>query len=103
MLQILNNLRSHWQGKDITEADILNWANRKVKKMGRTSQAVSFKVKKRVKTMETNPNPSPLNITVLMVTLLGQESVKWNLLFGAFECCRAKSCKLESCNQRRNR
>jgi len=49
MLQILNNLRSHCQGKDITEADILNWANRKVKKSGRTSQAVSFKVKKRVK------------------------------------------------------
>ncbi|XP_010467030.1 PREDICTED: fimbrin-4-like [Camelina sativa] len=46
MLQILNNLRSHWQGKeDITEADILNWANRKVKKTGRTSQAVSFKDK----------------------------------------------------------
>ncbi|ESQ36991.1 hypothetical protein EUTSA_v10003006mg, partial [Eutrema salsugineum] len=42
MLQILNNLRSHWKGKEITEADILNWANRKVKKMGRTSQAVSF-------------------------------------------------------------
>ncbi|VVA90804.1 unnamed protein product [Arabis nemorensis] len=45
MLQILNNLESHWQGKEITEADILNWANRKVKKMGRTSQAVSFKDK----------------------------------------------------------
>lgn len=49
MLQILDNLRSHWQGEEITEADILNWANRKVKKMGRSSQAVSFKVKKRVK------------------------------------------------------
>ncbi|KAH0853062.1 hypothetical protein HID58_032678 [Brassica napus] len=45
MLQTLNSLKSHWQGKEITETDILNWANRKVKKMGRTSQAVSFKDK----------------------------------------------------------
>ncbi|CAA7023653.1 unnamed protein product [Microthlaspi erraticum] len=43
MLQILKNLRSHWQGEEITEADILSWANRKVKKMGRSSQAKSFK------------------------------------------------------------
>ncbi|WZZ13007.1 hypothetical protein YC2023_106096 [Brassica napus] len=47
MLQTLNSLKSHWQGKEITETDILNWANRKVKKMGRTSQALSFKVEKR--------------------------------------------------------
>ncbi|KAL1209724.1 Fimbrin-4 [Cardamine amara subsp. amara] len=46
MLQILNKLKSHWQGKEITEADILNWANQKVKKVGRTSHAVSFKDKK---------------------------------------------------------
>ncbi|CAH2052554.1 unnamed protein product, partial [Thlaspi arvense] len=45
MLQVLNNLRSHWQGEEITEADILSWANRKVKKRGLTSQAVSFKDK----------------------------------------------------------
>ncbi|CAN8258149.1 unnamed protein product [Cochlearia groenlandica] len=45
MLQILKNLRSHWQGKEITEADILRWANRKVKKSGGTSHAVSFKDK----------------------------------------------------------
>ncbi|KAF5459489.1 hypothetical protein F2P56_023430 [Juglans regia] len=49
MLQLLKNLRSHSQGKEgkeITDADILNWANNKVKKAGRTSQMESFKDKK---------------------------------------------------------
>ncbi|XVF21077.1 hypothetical protein REPUB_Repub12eG0059600 [Reevesia pubescens] len=45
MLQLLKNLRSHSQGKEITDADILNWANHKVKKAGRTSQMESFKDK----------------------------------------------------------
>ncbi|KAI9083294.1 hypothetical protein K1719_034826 [Acacia pycnantha] len=45
MLQLLKNLRSHSQGKEITDADILNWANNKVKKAGRTSQMGSFKDK----------------------------------------------------------
>lgn len=45
MLQLLRNLRSHSQGKEITDADILNWANNKVKKAGRTSQMESFKDK----------------------------------------------------------
>lgn len=48
MLQLLKNLRSHsqgkQQGKEITDADILNWANNKVKSAGRTSQVESFKV-----------------------------------------------------------
>lgn len=48
MLQLLKNLRSHsqgkQQGKEITDADILNWANNKVKKAGRTSEMESFKV-----------------------------------------------------------
>ncbi|VVA17478.1 PREDICTED: fimbrin-2 [Prunus dulcis] len=46
MLQLLKNLRLHSQGKagkEITDADILNWANKKVKKAGRTSQMDSFK------------------------------------------------------------
>ncbi|KAK3016123.1 hypothetical protein RJ639_006157, partial [Escallonia herrerae] len=46
MLQLLKNLRSHSQGKEITDADILNWANSKVKSSGRTSQMESFKDKK---------------------------------------------------------
>ncbi|KAL2474537.1 Fimbrin-5 [Abeliophyllum distichum] len=45
MLQLLKNLRSHSQGKEITDADILNWANDKVKKSGRTSLMESFKDK----------------------------------------------------------
>lgn len=45
MLQLLKNLRSRSQGKEITDADILKWAKDKVKSMGRTSQMESFKVK----------------------------------------------------------
>ncbi|XP_031286531.1 fimbrin-1-like [Pistacia vera] len=45
MLQLLKNLRSRSQGKEITDADILNWANNKVKSTGRTSQTESFKDK----------------------------------------------------------
>ncbi|CAM8986918.1 unnamed protein product [Rhodiola kirilowii] len=45
MLQLLKNLRSHAQGKEITDNDILKWANRKVKSSGRTSKMQSFKDK----------------------------------------------------------
>ncbi|GLT66599.1 hypothetical protein SLA2020_389560 [Shorea laevis] len=45
MLQLLKNLRSHSQGKELTDADILNWANNKVKSTGRASQIHSFKDK----------------------------------------------------------
>ncbi|KAK1430926.1 hypothetical protein QVD17_14054 [Tagetes erecta] len=45
MLQLLKNLRSRSQGKEITDADILKWANKKVKITGRTSQMESFKDK----------------------------------------------------------
>lgn len=45
MLQLLKNLRSHSQGKELTDADILNWANNKVKSTGRASQIHSFKVR----------------------------------------------------------
>ncbi|KAL9453771.1 hypothetical protein AB3S75_009390 [Citrus x aurantiifolia] len=45
MLQLLKNLRTHSQGKEITDTDILNWANRKVKKANRASQIESFKDK----------------------------------------------------------
>ncbi|KAJ6843596.1 fimbrin-5-like [Iris pallida] len=43
ILQLLKNLRFRSQGKEMTDADILNWANNKVKKSGRTSQMESFK------------------------------------------------------------
>ncbi|PON94143.1 Dystrophin [Trema orientale] len=45
ILQLLKNLRSHSQGKEMTDADILNWANKKVKSTGRTSHMESFKDK----------------------------------------------------------
>uniref|UniRef100_A0A2P2LHB2 Calponin-homology (CH) domain-containing protein n=1 Tax=Rhizophora mucronata TaxID=61149 RepID=A0A2P2LHB2_RHIMU len=45
MLQLLKNLRSHSQGKEITDMDILNWVNNKVKSTGRISQIDNFKHK----------------------------------------------------------
>ncbi|XP_027330249.1 fimbrin-1-like [Abrus precatorius] len=45
ILQLLKNLRNHSQGKEISDADILKWANRKVKSTGRTSHIESFKDK----------------------------------------------------------
>ncbi|AQK54983.1 fimbrin homolog1 [Zea mays] len=49
ILQLLNKLRFHSQGgsqgKEISDADILDWANSKVKASGRTSRMESFKDK----------------------------------------------------------
>ncbi|XP_020579321.1 fimbrin-5-like [Phalaenopsis equestris] len=45
ILQLLKNLRFHSQGKEMTDSDIINWANRKVKSSGRTTQIESFKDK----------------------------------------------------------
>ncbi|XP_078444033.1 fimbrin-5-like [Wolffia australiana] len=45
ILQLLKNLRYHSQGKEVTDADILSWANSKVKDSGKTSQMESFKDK----------------------------------------------------------
>ncbi|XP_010545257.1 PREDICTED: fimbrin-1 isoform X2 [Tarenaya hassleriana] len=45
MLQLLKNLRSRTRGKEMTDADILSWANRKVRIMGRKSHIESFKDK----------------------------------------------------------
>ncbi|XP_071715350.1 fimbrin-5 [Rutidosis leptorrhynchoides] len=45
MLQLLKNLRTHGQGKEITDADILQWANNKVKVSGKSKQMDSFKDK----------------------------------------------------------
>ncbi|XP_047334679.1 fimbrin-1-like [Impatiens glandulifera] len=45
MLQLLKNLRSRSQGKEFTDADILDWANKKVKSTGRTSKIESFRDK----------------------------------------------------------
>ncbi|GAB4846070.1 fimbrin [Ancistrocladus abbreviatus] len=45
MLQLLKNLRYYSHGKEITDADILYWANHKVKSTGRKSHMESFKDK----------------------------------------------------------
>lgn len=44
MLQLLKNLRTHGHGKEITDADILQWANKKVKDTGKSGHMDSFKV-----------------------------------------------------------
>ncbi|GLJ26908.1 hypothetical protein SUGI_0526580 [Cryptomeria japonica] len=45
MLQLLKNLRLQSNGKEISDLDILNWANTKVTSTGRTSRMESFKDK----------------------------------------------------------
>lgn len=45
ILQLLKNLRFHSHGTEIVDADILNWANNKVKSAGRHSCMNSFKDK----------------------------------------------------------
>ncbi|KAK9285848.1 hypothetical protein L1049_025049 [Liquidambar formosana] len=45
MLQLLKNLKFHSQGKEMTDVDILNWANNEVKRSGRTTHMESFKDK----------------------------------------------------------
>ena len=44
ILQLLKNLRFHARGKEITDADILEWANSKVSSTGSQSSMNSFKV-----------------------------------------------------------
>ncbi|KAK4747166.1 hypothetical protein SAY87_026203 [Trapa incisa] len=46
VLQLLRNLRLHSHGKEITDADILEWANTKVQNSGRQSHMDSFKDKR---------------------------------------------------------
>lgn len=46
MLQLLKNLRSRSHGKEITDSDILKWANRKVRNTRGTTQMESFKDKR---------------------------------------------------------
>lgn len=45
ILQLLKNLRFHSHGKEITDADILHWANTQVRNSGRQSKMNSFKDK----------------------------------------------------------
>ncbi|KAG7015552.1 Fimbrin-5 [Cucurbita argyrosperma subsp. argyrosperma] len=45
ILQLLKNLRSYSRGKEMTDGDILKWANSKVKGTGKSSQIESFRDK----------------------------------------------------------
>ncbi|VVB03757.1 unnamed protein product [Arabis nemorensis] len=45
ILQLLKNLRSHSNGKEITDVDILDWANGKVRKNGSKTRMHSFRDK----------------------------------------------------------
>ncbi|KAH7576521.1 hypothetical protein JRO89_XS01G0098200 [Xanthoceras sorbifolium] len=45
ILQLLKHLRNHSHGKEITDADILEWANTKVRTSGSQSRMFSFKDK----------------------------------------------------------
>ncbi|KAJ3678306.1 hypothetical protein LUZ60_002109 [Juncus effusus] len=45
ILQLLKNLRLHSNGKEITDGDILTWANNQVKSSGKFSRMESFKDK----------------------------------------------------------
>ncbi|KAG8071238.1 hypothetical protein GUJ93_ZPchr0006g45791 [Zizania palustris] len=45
ILQLLKNLRTHSKDKEISDADILIWANNKVKESGKTSLIENFKDK----------------------------------------------------------
>ncbi|KAG8060477.1 hypothetical protein GUJ93_ZPchr0002g23206 [Zizania palustris] len=45
ILQLLKNLRTHSKEKEISDTDILVWANNKVKESGKTSHIESFKDK----------------------------------------------------------
>jgi len=44
ILQLLKNLRLHSNGKEITDADILEWANAKVRNNGCKTRMYSFRV-----------------------------------------------------------
>lgn len=44
MLQLVKKLRSRFQGREMSDADILNWANRKIRFTSRKSRIESFKV-----------------------------------------------------------
>jgi len=81
ILQLLKNLRSHSKEKEITDADILIWANNKVKESGKTSHIESFKVHRPTFTILAK-----LSYPVMCITLssaidsLGQNNSRWGVL-----------------------
>ena len=96
ILQLLKNLRSHSKEKEITDADILIWANNKVKESGKTSHIESFKVHRPTFTILAK-----LSYPVMCITLscpidsLGQNNSRWGVLSWAPKCCAEQGCWLE--------
>lgn len=70
ILQLLKNLRFYSHGKEMTDADILRWANNKVKSTGRTSCMESFKDK----------NLSNGIFFLELVSAVEPRVVNWNLV-----------------------
>lgn len=96
ILQLLKNLRSHSKEKEITNADILIWANNKVKESGKTSRIESFKVHRLTFTILAK-----LSYVVMCIMLsypidsLGQKNSRWGVLYWAPKCCTEQGCWLE--------
>ena len=97
ILQLLKNLRSHSKEKEITDADILIWANNKVKESGKTSHIESFKVHQ----TRFLSYLSKLSYCIMRLALstyldsLGQEHSWWDILPWALKCCAEQGCWLE--------
>ena len=68
VLQLLKNLRFHSHGKEITDADILEWANTKVSNTGSQVCMDSFKV------------PTQLLLYQIMSSLLVQYQLVLSLI-----------------------
>lgn len=96
ILQLLRNLRSHSKEKEMTDADILIWANSKVKESGKNSHIESFKVHRPTLTILAE-----LSYPVTCITLScpldpsGQNDSRWGVLPWAPKCCAEQGCWLE--------
>lgn len=85
MLQLLKSLRSRTRGKEMTDADILSWANRKVRTMGRKSRIESFKVPFFTITSNTYHNTiykiCPPHLLVNQIKILQDKSLSSGVFF----------------------
>ncbi|KAI3466452.1 hypothetical protein Pfo_023115 [Paulownia fortunei] len=75
MLQLVKNLRSCFQGKEITDADILNWANQKVKSLGRKSQMELFKYMNGIAIYDCL-----MMVDIMYAYVVEPQVVNWNLV-----------------------
>ena len=63
ILQLLKNLRSHSNGKEITDVDILEWANAKVRKNGSQTRMFSFRVSNKATVVRYFTQNRPVLVT----------------------------------------